>query len=135
MPKCLVWKRPQNQFLLKGFDLVQITSTSNNRGYELCWDTRFQRAFTVCICIFKVITLAGSNQRNYFENATTCSTCTLKTRVATLLKQVMKKKFNLVNDFFSVRGTPSGYVSLQVGANTCFYVSTTKIYPFYPNIR
>ena len=29
-------------------------------------------------------------------------------------------------------GTPTGYVSLQVGSTTCFYVSTTQIWPF-PN--
>ena len=29
-------------------------------------------------------------------------------------------------------GTPTGYVSLQAGSNTCFYVSTTQIWPF-PN--
>jgi len=31
------------------------------------------RLLTACVCIFKVITLVGSNQRNYFENATACS--------------------------------------------------------------
>ena len=48
--------------------------------------TRFQRAFTACCCVFKVITLVGSNQGNYFENANACSKRTLKTRVATRLK-------------------------------------------------
>jgi len=33
---------------------------------KLSCDSRFQRALTACICIFKVITLAGSNQHNYF---------------------------------------------------------------------
>jgi len=32
----------------------------------------------------KVITLVGSNQGHYFENATACSKRTLKTTVATL---------------------------------------------------
>jgi len=34
--------------------------------------------------VFKVITLVGSNQSNYFENATACSK---KTRVATQLNK------------------------------------------------
>jgi len=41
-----------------------------------------------CICIFKVITLACSSQRNYFENATACFKRTLKTTVATQLKKL-----------------------------------------------
>ena len=47
--------------------------------------TRFQRVFTACCCVFKVITLLWSNLRNYFENAKACSKRTLKTRVATRL--------------------------------------------------
>jgi len=39
-------------------------------GYvKLSCDTCFQRAFTACSCVFKAITLVGSNQGNYFENA------------------------------------------------------------------
>ncbi len=57
---------------------------------KLLCDTRFQRAFTACICVFKVFTLDGTNQSNYFENITACCKYTLKTRVATQL-----------NDFFS----------------------------------
>jgi hypothetical protein len=52
---------------------------------KLSCDSRLQRAFTVCICGFKVITLLDSNQRNFFENATACSKRTLKTIVATQL--------------------------------------------------
>jgi len=44
-----------------------------------------QRAFTSCSCVFKVNTLIGSNQGNFFENATACSKRTLKTTVATQL--------------------------------------------------
>jgi len=33
-------------------------------------DERFTHAFTACGCVFKEITLVGSNQGNYFENAT-----------------------------------------------------------------
>ncbi len=48
---------------------------------KLRCDSRFQNAF----CVFKVITLVGSNQGNFFENATACSKSTLKTTVATQL--------------------------------------------------
>jgi hypothetical protein len=36
-------------------------------------DSRFQRAFTACCCVFKIITLAWANQRNYSENVNACS--------------------------------------------------------------
>ena len=48
--------------------------------------TLFQRALTAFCCVFKEITLIGSNQRKYFENAHASSKRTLKTRVATRLK-------------------------------------------------
>jgi len=41
---------------------------------------------------FQVITFVGSNQGNYFENATACSKRTLKTRVATQLNLVEDDK-------------------------------------------
>ncbi len=41
--------------------------------------------FPTCVGVFKVITLIGSNQHNYFENANACSERTLKTTVATHL--------------------------------------------------
>jgi len=37
---------------------------------KLRCDSRFQRAFTACSCVFKVITFVWANQGNYFENAT-----------------------------------------------------------------
>jgi hypothetical protein len=40
---------------------------------KLRCDERFTHAFTACGCVFKEITLVGSNQGNYFENATACS--------------------------------------------------------------
>jgi len=52
---------------------------------KLRCDTRFQRSFTACGCIFKEITLLGLNQSNFYESTTTCSKSTLKTRVATQL--------------------------------------------------
>jgi len=39
----------------------------NNARVKLCCNSRFQRAG---ICVFKVINLVSSSQRNYFENAT-----------------------------------------------------------------
>jgi hypothetical protein len=54
---------------------------------KLRCDERFTHAFTACGCVFKEITLVGSNQGNYFENATACSKRTLKTTVATQLKE------------------------------------------------
>ena len=56
-----------------------------NETLKLRCDSRFQRAFTACSCVFKVITLIGSNQGNYFENPTTCSKRMRKTLVATQL--------------------------------------------------
>ncbi len=55
---------------------------------------RYNREFVItvivitefdCSCVFKEIALVGSNQGNYFENATACSKRTLKTTVATQL--------------------------------------------------
>jgi len=40
---------------------------------KLSCDSRFQRAFTACCCVFKVIMLVWANQDNYFENANACS--------------------------------------------------------------
>ncbi len=52
---------------------------------KLHCDSHFQRAFTSCTFVFKVITLIGSNQGNCFENATTNSKRRLKTTVTTQL--------------------------------------------------
>jgi len=54
-----------------------------NEIFKLCCDTRFQRAFTACGFVYKVITLFGSNQSNYIVNANACSKRMLKTHVAT----------------------------------------------------
>jgi len=51
----------------------------------------FSALFTACSCVFKVITLIGSNQGNFFENATTCSKRMRKTLVATQLKELVLK--------------------------------------------
>ncbi len=60
-------------------------SNTVNGWVKLSCDSRFQRAFTAYSYVFKVITLVGSNQGNYFENAIACSKRTLKTHVATQL--------------------------------------------------
>jgi len=52
---------------------------------KLRCDERFTHAFTACGCVFNEITMVGSNQGNYFENATASSKRTLKTTVATQL--------------------------------------------------
>ncbi len=57
---------------------------------KLRCDTRFPRAFTACGCVFKVITLVGLNQGNFFENAIACSKRKLKTTVATQLSEENK---------------------------------------------
>ncbi len=67
-------------FYVKQLSLKILMSIS--LWFKLRCNNRFRRAFTACICIFKVITLVWGNQYNYFENATTCSERTLKTRVA-----------------------------------------------------
>ena len=58
-------------------------------GHCLCQQIflhlHFQRAFTACICVLKIITLVWANQNNFFENATVYKKRTLKTRVATSL--------------------------------------------------
>jgi len=57
--------------------------SKKDNNLKLICDSRFQRAFTACVC--KEITLVGSNQRNNSENTNSCSKCTLKTTVATQL--------------------------------------------------
>ncbi len=71
-------KRIKQTFWLMAFNV-------NFIWLKLRCDTRFQHAFTACSCIFKVITLVGSNQGNFFENVTACSKRTLKMTVATQL--------------------------------------------------
>ncbi len=57
----------------------------NIKKVKLRCDERFMHAFTTCGCVFKEITLVGSNKGNYCENTTACSKRTLKTTVATQL--------------------------------------------------
>ena len=53
----------------------------SNPPLKLCLHMRFQHAFTACACVFEVISLVDSNQRNYFENTNACSERMLKTFV------------------------------------------------------
>jgi len=62
---------------------------------KLSYHSRFQRAFTACVCVFKVITLVWANKSNYFENANACSKRTLKTTVSTQLNQAFFSVSNL----------------------------------------
>ncbi len=60
------------------------TCKDPNSAKRLWWlklscDSRFQRAFTACSCVFEVLTLVGSNQGNYFENSTACNKRKVKT--------------------------------------------------------
>ena len=65
----------------KGYQ--QFSNVIYERPLKARCNMRFRRAFTECCFVFKVITLFGYCQRNYFENATACSERTLKTCVAT----------------------------------------------------
>jgi len=69
-------KKEANRILYFSSDFIS--------SLKLRCDERFTHAFTACGCVFKEITLVGSNQGNFFENATACSKRTLKTTVANL---------------------------------------------------
>ncbi len=77
-------KSTSKLILTKYFD--RRNSLFLERLLKLRCDERFTHAFTACSCVFKEIMLVGTNQGNYFENATVCSKRTLKTTVATQLK-------------------------------------------------
>ncbi len=86
--------------MLKEGEEVEMNCTfiANPEVTEIDWfqnvsKAALRHAFSACVyCVFKVITLVVSNQvvvsnqGNYFENATACSKRTLKTTVATQLK-------------------------------------------------
>ncbi len=55
------------QYIIFVFYLINISETDFK--VKLSCDSRFQRAFTACSCVLKVITLVWANPRNYFENA------------------------------------------------------------------
>jgi hypothetical protein len=59
-------------FILQRKKTTEINKWSRAHLFQklkLRCDKRFTHAFTVCCCVYKVITLVGSNQGNYFENA------------------------------------------------------------------
>jgi len=64
----------------------------------LSFNSHFQCAFTACVCIFEVISLVGSDQCYYFENATEYSKRTLKTTFTIQLKFV----FLRLNFFYRI---------------------------------
>ncbi len=74
------------------FDITEFHCSSRNVCLKLRCDERFTHAFTACGSVFKEITLVGSNQGNFFENATACSKRTLKTTVETQLKVVYSRE-------------------------------------------
>jgi len=54
-------------FVSHSFDFFVLKRVYFN-SVKLRCDERFTHAFTACSCVFKEITLVGSNQGNYFEN-------------------------------------------------------------------
>jgi len=59
---------------------------------------------TACGCVFKEITLVGSNQGNFLENATACSKRMRKTTVATQLKlQLLTIKLTEASIYFIMK--------------------------------
>jgi len=52
-----------------------VRSKIEKGNLKLSYDSRFQRAFTACSCVFKAITWVGSNQGNYFKNVTAVNAC------------------------------------------------------------
>ncbi len=73
-------------FLKLGNFTTELHSGADDDNLKLSCDSRFQCAFTLWCCTFKVITLGWANQVNYFINANACSKRTLKKTVATQLK-------------------------------------------------
>ncbi len=87
---------------------------------KLSCDSRFQQAITACSCVFKVITLVWANQRNFFENATTCSKRMRKTLVATQLKTV------LLNPWSNSWTFHAQLLRAQVSISSTFYVQLLR---------
>ncbi len=73
---------------------MKFTPEQQRTSIKLRCDERFTHAFTECERVFKEFTLVGTNQGNYFENATACSKRTLKTTVATQFKSYLNNLFN-----------------------------------------
>jgi len=93
---------------------------------KLRCDSRFQHAFTACNCVFKVMTLVGSNQGNYFENTTACSKRTLKTRLATQLKASMSNSKHCLCHTLSFKSQKADR-TLKIYGTTLFLVPNTLV--------
>jgi len=94
--KVLVIKVLFDSKYLEGYFLTYSFQISKQTSLKLSYDSRFQRAFIACVCIFKVTTRLWTNQDNYFENATACSKRTLKTTVATqfCITKILKSRMS-----------------------------------------
>jgi len=103
-----------------GFGLKKLDGKSKIKGwnfFKLSCDSRFQRAFTACVCVFKVITLVWANQGNFFKNETTCSKRTLKTTNSTQLNKQLQRATSLTNDnyiflLFTSRNYITGFLNI-----------------------
>ncbi len=70
-PSFMISVKCKNKCLFSNMFLtITFYSHSLTTSLKLRCDTRFQRAFTSCSCVVKIITLVWANQGNYFENAT-----------------------------------------------------------------
>jgi hypothetical protein len=71
-PLKIFWSENLNSFIwrikLEWFSLKVKALVIFWANLKLSCDSRFQRAFTACVCIVKVIMLVWANQGNYFEN-------------------------------------------------------------------
>ncbi len=94
--KCQVFMHVSSLYLDKYLMTRLFENIERTFTLQLRCDERFTHAFTACNCVFKVITMVGSNQGNYFENATACSKRTLKTTVATHLKRRDQTKYKAI---------------------------------------
>ena len=72
-------KKFKNNYYAEPNVKIQLLLLGLSISFKARCHTRFQRAFTSCCRVFKEITLVGSNQRNYFENANACSKRTVIT--------------------------------------------------------
>jgi len=90
---------------------------------KLRCDRRFTHAFTACSCVFKVITLVWSNQRNFFENATTCSKRMRTTLVATqfnFFEEMLLRRSKSCLSFLNSRFPWSRILYWRLAANSLF---------------
>jgi len=119
------------QYKVKIFSEFPRDPNSSICLFKLSRDSRFQRAFTACSCVFKVITLIGSNQGIYFENATVCSKRTLKMTVAMQLYYYCSFENSICDDyvtekFFKVLGY--NIVPIVLGGANYYKIAPNKSY-------